>query len=90
VSVDCDAGGSWHWLRPHVSAQDVAAETAHQGSGAQSEHGRLGMPYGDAHHPRPATRNAGASVQRAVVVRQSQMGGRPRLVDRNVQAGIGT
>jgi hypothetical protein len=29
-------------------------------------------------------------LQRAVVVRQSQMRGRPRLVDRNVQAGIGT
>jgi hypothetical protein len=33
----CDAGGSYHWLRPYVSAQEVAAETEHQGSGAQRE-----------------------------------------------------
>jgi hypothetical protein len=32
------------------------------------------MQYGDANHSRPATRNAGASFQRALVVRQSQSG----------------
>jgi hypothetical protein len=48
------------------------------------------MPYGDAYHTRSATRNAGASVQRAVVVQQAQMGGHPRPVARNVQAVIGT
>jgi hypothetical protein len=32
------------------------------------------MPYDDAYNTRSATRNAGASVQRAVVVRQAQMG----------------
>jgi hypothetical protein len=48
------------------------------------------MPYGDAYHTRAATRNAGASVQRAVVVRQAQMGSHPRPVVRNVQAVIGT
>jgi hypothetical protein len=48
------------------------------------------MPYGDAYHTRSATRNAGASVQRAVVVRQAQMESRPRPVFRNVQAVIGT
>jgi hypothetical protein len=35
-------------------------------------------------------RNAGASVQRAVVVRQVQMRSHPRPVVRNVQAVIGT
>jgi hypothetical protein len=48
------------------------------------------MPYGDAYHTRSATRNAGASVQRAVVVRQARMGSRPRPVVRNAQAVIGT
>jgi hypothetical protein len=48
------------------------------------------MPYGDAYHTRSVTRNAGASVQRAVVVWQAQMGGDPRPVVRNVQAVIGT
>jgi hypothetical protein len=48
------------------------------------------MPYGDAYHTRSATRNAGASVQRAVVVQQAQMGSHPRPVVRNVQAVIGT
>jgi hypothetical protein len=33
----CDAGGSQDWLRPHVSAHEVAAETGYQGSGAQRE-----------------------------------------------------
>jgi hypothetical protein len=46
------------------------------------------MPYGDAYHTRSATRNAGASVQRAVVVRQAQMGSHPRPEVRNVQAVI--
>jgi hypothetical protein len=46
------------------------------------------MPYGDA--TRSATRNVGASVQRAVVVRQVQIGSHPRPVVRNVQAVIGT
>jgi hypothetical protein len=36
----CNAGGSEHWLRPHFSAQEVAAETKHQNSGAQKEPGR--------------------------------------------------
>jgi hypothetical protein len=44
------------------------------------------MPYGDAYHTRSATRNAGASVQRAVVVKQAQMGSHPRPVVWNVQA----
>jgi hypothetical protein len=48
------------------------------------------MPYGDAYHTRSATRNAGASVQRAVVGRQAHMGSHPRPVVRNVQAVIGT
>jgi hypothetical protein len=48
------------------------------------------MPYGDAYHMRSATRNAGASVQRAFVVQQAQMGSHPRSVVRNVQAVIGT
>jgi hypothetical protein len=48
------------------------------------------MPYGDAYHASSAPRNAGASVQHAVVVRQVQMGGHPRPVARNVQAVIGT
>jgi hypothetical protein len=48
------------------------------------------MPYGDAYHTRSASRNAGASVQSAVVVRQVQMGSHPRPVGRNVQAVIDT
>jgi hypothetical protein len=48
------------------------------------------MPYGDAYHTRSSTRNAGASVQRAVGVRQAQMGRHPRPVVRNEQALIGT
>jgi hypothetical protein len=48
------------------------------------------MPYGDASHTRLATRNAGASVQRAVVMRRAQMGSHPRPVVSNVQAGIDT
>jgi hypothetical protein len=48
------------------------------------------MPYGDAHHMRSATRNAGASVQRAVRVRQAQMGSHSRPVVRNLEAVIGT
>jgi hypothetical protein len=48
------------------------------------------MPYGDAYHTRSATRNAGASVRRVVVVRQAQMGSHPQPVIRNVQAVIGT
>jgi hypothetical protein len=46
------------------------------------------MPCGDAYHTRSATRKAGASFQRAVVVRQAQMGSHPRPVVRNVQALI--
>jgi hypothetical protein len=46
--------------------------------------------YCDAYHTRSATRNAGASVQHAVVVRQVQMGSHPRPAVRNVQAVIGT
>jgi hypothetical protein len=48
------------------------------------------MPCCEAYHTRSATRNAGASVQHAVVVRQVQMGSHPRPVVRNVQAVIGT
>jgi hypothetical protein len=48
------------------------------------------MPYGDAYHTTSATRNAGASVQRAVAVRQAQMRSHPRQVVRNVQSVIGT
>jgi hypothetical protein len=48
------------------------------------------MPYGDAYYTRSATRNAGARVQHAVVVRQVRMGSHPRLVDRSVQAVIDT
>jgi hypothetical protein len=40
----------------------------------------LCMPYGDAYLTRSSTRKAGASVQRAVVVRQAQMGSHPRPV----------
>jgi hypothetical protein len=47
-------------------------------------------PYGDAYHTRSATRNSGASVQRAVVVRQAQMESHPQPVVRIVQAVIGT
>jgi hypothetical protein len=47
------------------------------------------MPYDDAYHTRSAMRNAGASVQRADVVRQAQKGSQPRPVVRNVQAVIG-
>jgi hypothetical protein len=47
------------------------------------------IPYGDAYHTRSATRFAGASVQRAVLVRQAQMGSHPRPVVRTVQAVIG-
>jgi hypothetical protein len=38
----CDGGGSQDGLRPHVSAQEVIAETERQGSGAQREPGRNG------------------------------------------------
>jgi hypothetical protein len=48
------------------------------------------MPYGDAYNTRSATRNAGASVQRAVMLRQAQMGSHPRPVVRNLQAVMGT
>jgi hypothetical protein len=48
------------------------------------------MPYGDAYHTRSATRNAGASVQRAIVVKQAQMGSHARPVVWNVQAVMGT
>jgi hypothetical protein len=48
------------------------------------------MQYGGAYHTSSATRNAGASVQRAVAVRQAQMGSHRRRVVRNVQAVIGT
>jgi hypothetical protein len=48
------------------------------------------MPYGDAYHTRLVTRNAGASVQRAVVVWQGHMGSHPQPVVRNVPAVIGT
>jgi hypothetical protein len=50
----------------------------------------VAMPYGDACHTRSAKPNAGASVQRAVVVQQAQMGNHRRPVVRNVQAVIGT
>jgi hypothetical protein len=46
------------------------------------------MLYGDAYHTRLATRNAGASVQRAIVMRQSQMGSHTRPDVRNVQVVI--
>jgi hypothetical protein len=36
----CYAVGSQDGLRPHVSAQEVAAETEHQGSGPQREPSR--------------------------------------------------
>jgi hypothetical protein len=48
------------------------------------------MPYGDAYHTMSATQNAGASVQRDVAVRQSQLRSHPRLVVRNEQAVMGT
>jgi hypothetical protein len=48
------------------------------------------MPYGDAYPRRSVSRNAGASVQRAVVMWQAQMGRHPRPVVRNVKAVIGT
>jgi hypothetical protein len=47
------------------------------------------MPYGDAYHTRSATRNAGASAWRAVVVRQAQMGSHLWPVVRNLPAVIG-
>jgi hypothetical protein len=52
--------------------------------------GAMCMPYGDAYHTRSVTRNAGASVQRAVVLWQAQIGRHPRPVVRSVQAVIGT
>jgi hypothetical protein len=48
------------------------------------------MPYGDAYHTMSATRNAGASVQRDVVVRQSQLRSHQRLVVRNERSVMGT
>jgi hypothetical protein len=48
------------------------------------------VPYGDAYHTRSATRNAGVSVQGAVLVRLVQIGSHPRAVARNVQGVIGT
>jgi hypothetical protein len=48
------------------------------------------MPYGGPYHTKSATRNAGASVQRAVVVRQAHKGSNPLPVVRNRQAVIGT
>jgi hypothetical protein len=72
-----------------VSAQEVAAETQYQGSGAQREPGRnvhavwLLVPhevsYAKCRRP----------VQRPVVVRQSQLGSHPRPGVRNMQAVIG-
>jgi hypothetical protein len=43
------------------------------------------MPYGDAYHTRSATRNAGASVQRAVVGRQAD--GKPPTASSSERAG---
>jgi hypothetical protein len=48
------------------------------------------MPHGDTYHTKSATQKAGASVQRAVVERQSQVGSHPRPVVRNMQAVTGT
>jgi hypothetical protein len=48
------------------------------------------MLCGDAYHVRSATQSAGASGQRAVVVRPPQMGRHPQSVIRNVQAVICT
>jgi hypothetical protein len=48
------------------------------------------MSYGDAYHTRSATRNAGASVQRAVVVRGAHVGSHRRPVVRNLQVVIGS
>jgi hypothetical protein len=48
------------------------------------------LPYGDAYHTRSATRKAGASVQRAIVVRRVHVGSHPRPVARNVHEVIGT
>jgi hypothetical protein len=50
----------------------------------------MGMPYGDAYHTGSASRNAGASIKRSVVLRQSLLEIHPRAVARNVPAVIGT
>jgi hypothetical protein len=77
-------------IRPHVSAKNVGRETEpmlnpRPGCPTRTMSQRA-CTYGDAYHTSPATRNAGASVQRAVVVRQSQTINRPRSVVQNVQA----
>jgi hypothetical protein len=70
----------WRWLQKlSINVQVLNAKLV-----------AMCMPYGDAYHTRSATRNAGASLQRAVVVQQAQMGSHPRPVVRNVRAVIGT
>jgi hypothetical protein len=76
-------------IRPYVSAKNVGRETEPMLNPRPECPTRTmsqrACTYGDAYHTRPATRNAGASVQRAVV-RQSQKINRPRSVVQNVQA----
>jgi hypothetical protein len=68
----------------------VVAETSIKNQVLNANLVAMCMPYGDAYHTRSVTRNAGASVQRAVAVWHAQMGSHPRPVVRNVQAVIGT
>jgi hypothetical protein len=67
------------WLQNSLQVQELNANLV-----------AMCMPYCDAYHTRSATRNAGASVQRALVVRQAQMGSHPWPVVWNVQIVRGT
>jgi hypothetical protein len=84
----CDADGSLNGIRPHVSSQLQKLNIKVQVLNANLV--AMCMPYGDAYHTRSPPRNAGTSVQSAVVVRQSQMASHPHPLVRNVQAVIGT
>jgi hypothetical protein len=62
----CDDGRSQDGLRPHVSAQEVVFKVQVLNANLVA----MCMPSCDAYHTRSVTRNAGASVHRAVEVRQ--------------------
>jgi hypothetical protein len=77
----CESHLELRWAPATCFCQEVVAETEYQGSGAHPNLVALCMPYGDAYHTRSTTRNAG--FQRAVVVRQAQVGSHPWPVVRN-------
>jgi hypothetical protein len=86
-----DAGGSSDWLRPHVSAQEGLPKWSIRIQVLNANLVAMWMPYGDAYHTGPpATRNAGAEIHRAVVVRQSYKGSHCRSAVGNVQEVICT